>query len=89
MNAMAQRGAWTPEKVRQRIRVSMLVKRLQDSALGKLKDREGQIIELPEGQRRAIEILLKKTLPDLSSIDATVKGDAAHPLVISSADGHL
>jgi hypothetical protein len=33
--------------------------------------------------------LLKKTLPDLSSIDATHKGDSAHPLVISSSDGAL
>jgi hypothetical protein len=71
---MAQRGAWTPQKVRDRIRVSMLMKRLQDSALGRLKDKDGNIIELPDGQRRAIEILLKKTLPDLQSIEATVAG---------------
>ena len=78
---MAQRGAWTPDKVRQRIRVSMLTRRLQDHALGKL--------EMTDSQRKATEVLLKKTLPDLSSIDATVKGDATHPLVISSSDGAL
>lgn len=78
---MAQRGAWTPQKVRDRIRVALLTKRLQDHALGKL--------EMTDSQRRATEILLKKTLPDLQSIDATVKGDAAHPLIISRADGNL
>ena len=86
---MAQRGAWTPDKVRQRIRVSMLMRRLQDTALGRLKDKEGNIIELPDGQRKAIEILLKKSLPDLSSVDMTHKGDPAHPLMISSTDGNL
>jgi hypothetical protein len=89
MDVMAQRGAWTPDKVRQRIKVSMLMNRLQKGALGQLKDREGNFIELPDSQRRAIEILLNKTLPNLSSIDATHKGDSAHPLVISSSDGAL
>jgi hypothetical protein len=86
---MAQRGAWTPQKVRDRIRVSMLVNRLEKDALGKLKDHEGNPMILADGQRRSIEILLRKTLADLSSVDATHKGDAAHPLVISSTDGGL
>jgi hypothetical protein len=58
----------------------MLMKRLQDSALGRLKDKEGNIIELPEGQRKAIEILLRKTLPDLQSIAATVEGSNGGPV---------
>lgn len=78
---MAQRGAWTPQKVRDRIRVSMLTKRLQDHALGKL--------EMTDSQRKATEILLKKTLPDMQSIEATHKGDANHPVVISTVDGKL
>jgi hypothetical protein len=86
---MTVKGAWTPDKVRQRIKVGVLTKRLQDSALGVLKDREGNIIELPEGQRKAIEILLKKTLPDLQSVEATVRGDAEHPIMITATDGRL
>jgi len=78
---MTVRGAWTPEKVRQRIRVGVLQKRLQDHALGKL--------DMTDSQRRAIEILLKKTLPDLQSIEATHKGDAANPIVISTIDSKL
>lgn len=50
--------AWTPQKVRDRIRTGLLVHRLQRQALGKL--------ELTAAQQKATEILLKKTLPDLS-----------------------
>jgi len=78
---MALKGAWTPDKVRQRIRVSMLTKRLQDHAIGKL--------EMTDSQRKATEILLKKTLPDLSAVDSTIRGDAAAPIMISSTDGSL
>jgi len=44
----------------------LLTKRLQDHALGKLG--------MTESQRKAIEVLLKKTLPDLQSIEATIGG---------------
>jgi len=78
---VTQRGAWTPQKVRDRIKVGVLIQRLTDHMLGKL--------ELSQTQIRAAEILLKKSVPDLQSIDATVKGDSAHPLVISNPDGKL
>jgi hypothetical protein len=71
---MAQRGAWTPQKVRDRIRVSMLVKRLTDHVVGKN--------EMSQTQLKAAEILLKKSLPDLSSVDATLRGDADAPLAL-------
>ncbi len=50
--------AW-PSNVRERIRTSMLVNRLTDHALGKVK--------MVPSQVKAIEILLRKTLPDLQS----------------------
>ena len=78
---MARTGAWTPQKVRDRIRVALLTKRLQDHALGKL--------EITDSQRRATEILLKKTLPDLQAIEATHKGDAANPIVVTATDSRL
>lgn len=80
-NAPQHGRPWTPEKVRQRIKVALLSKRLQDHALGKL--------EMTDSQRRATEILLKKTLPDLQSVEATLKGDAMHPIHITSTDGSL
>lgn len=72
---------WTPEKVRQRIKVALLSKRLEDHALGKL--------DMTDSQRRATEVLLKKTLPDLQSVDTTIHGDAARPVVLSIIDGNL
>ena len=56
----ARNRTWTPEIVRQRIKTSMLINRLQQQALGEL--------ELEPGQQRAIEILLRKTLPDLLGV---------------------
>jgi hypothetical protein len=32
---------------------------------------------------------LRKSLPDLQTIETTLRGDADHPLMISSADGQL
>jgi hypothetical protein len=49
---------------RQKIQTSMLVNRLQDHALG--------IIELTAPQIRSIEILLRKTAPDLTAMSLDV-----------------
>lgn len=58
---MAQRGAWTPDKVRERIQTSMLTKRLTDHALGKC--------EMTQTQVTAALGLLRKSLPDLTSVE--------------------
>jgi hypothetical protein len=52
---------WTPEIVRQRIRTSMLLRRLTDHVLGK--------VEMAPSQVTAGLGLLKKTLPDLASVE--------------------
>ena len=56
-------GGW-PVEVRQRIKTSMLINRLTDHAVGK--------VDLQSTQVKAIEILLRKTLPDLSQIEGTI-----------------
>lgn len=53
--------AWTPEKVRQRIRTGLLTRRLTDHALGKQ--------DMSATQVAAALGLLKKTLPDLSATE--------------------
>lgn len=63
-------GKLHQEDVRRKIQTSQLVNRLTDHALG--------LIELENSQVRAIEILLKKTIPDLSSIEHS--GDAENPM---------
>ena len=52
--------------VRDKIRTSQLINRLRDHALGK--------VELTNTQVRAIEVLLKKSLPDLSAVEMTGEG---------------
>src|SRR5262249_45554976 len=61
-----------PDYVREKIRASQLINRLQNCALGK--------IELTMPQIRAIEILLRKCLPDLAHTDISV--DAPHRYVV-------
>jgi hypothetical protein len=58
------------DEVRARIQTSQLVNRLTDHALGK--------IELTNTQVRSIEILLKKSIPDLQSVELT--GDPENPV---------
>ena len=70
-----------PEEVREKIRTSQLVNRLYAFINGK--------IELTPHQVTAALGLIRKTMPDLQSIDTTVKGDKSQPLMISHPDGKL
>ncbi len=58
------------DEVRAKIKTSQLINRLENHALGKL--------ELSKTQIKAIEVLIRKTLPDLSAV--TLKGDPDNPL---------
>lgn len=60
------------DEVRAKIQSSQLINRLTDHALGKL--------ELSPTQVRSIEILLKKTIPDLSAVQHS--GDEDNPVAI-------
>lgn len=56
--AATKRNAMWIEQTRQKVQASQLINRLQDHVLG--------TVELSATQVRAAEILLKKTLPDLT-----------------------
>lgn len=56
--AATKRNAMWIEATRQKVQASQLINRLQDHVLGE--------VELSATQVRAAEILLKKTLPDLT-----------------------
>lgn len=58
------------DEVRTKIQTSQLINRLQEHALGD--------VELTPTRIKAIEVLLKKTLPDLSATEIT--GDPESPL---------
>lgn len=61
------------EQTRAAIQTSQLVKRLQNYALAE------NDVEIDAGRLKAIEVLLRKSLPDLSAI--TLSGDADNPLM--------
>lgn len=58
------------DETRKKIQTSQLINRLTDHAFGK--------VELDNSQVRSIEILLKKSLPDLAQMTHT--GDADQPM---------
>jgi hypothetical protein len=60
------------DMVRDKIQANQLINRLESHALGE--------VELSQTQIKAIEILLKKTLPDLSAVEHT--GDEENPVVV-------
>ena len=73
------------EQTREAIKTTQLVKRLQNYALGlpeaNAADEDAAPVELDAGKLKAIEILLRKSLPDLSAI--TLSGDADKPLAFT------
>jgi hypothetical protein len=77
----ARKHLYHPEEVREKIKTSQLVNRLNKYINGK--------IHMEKSQVTAALGLLKKTLPDLSSIEATHKGDPAHPIMVSQTDSNL
>lgn len=66
-------------KTREKIQTSQLINRLQNHALSE------EVTELKPSQLKAIEILLKKSLPDLQSTELT--GDTDAPLNIKVITG--
>lgn len=57
----ATKGAQYNERFRARVKATLLAKRLQDHALG--------FVEMTATQIRAAEILLRKAVPDLASVE--------------------
>lgn len=83
----ARNRTWTPDVVRQRIRVQELVNRLEAFALGTKLN--GQVVVLTPDRIKAIEVLLRKTLPDLSTTELkTAPPPAVAPIIcIGFANG--
>lgn len=65
------------EQTRSAIQTTQLVKRLQCFALGE-KDDAGNAVDLDPNKLKAIEVLLRKSLPDLSSV--VLSGDDENPI---------
>jgi hypothetical protein len=63
------------EDVRLKIQASQLINVLQKYALGESE------YEIPMGRLKAIEVLLRKSLPDLSAVSMEVGGKEGAPAV--------
>lgn len=69
------------QRTREKIQTSQLINRLMDNANG--------AVELTSGQIKSIEILLRKSLPDLSSVEYHGPAeDGAFIHRIELVDGH-
>lgn len=77
MNTAAKLNPRHQQLIRDKINAALLVEKLQQCALDGL--------ELTSQQMKAIEILLKKSVPDLQSIEMT--GDAEAPVVLKVITG--
>lgn len=64
------------DEIRAKIQASQLINRLTDHALGK--------VELSSTQVRAIEVLLKKSVPDLTAVDINANVSADTRLIIET-----
>ena len=71
--ARTKRNAMLIDEARQKIRTTQLINRLQDHGLGK--------VEMLPTQVKAIEILLRKSVPDLATV--THQGPDGGPLTVS------
>ncbi len=60
------------DKTREKIRTSQLLNRLHAYALSEDDPQSGKPVELSSTQVKAIEVLLKKSLPDLQSIEGSM-----------------
>jgi len=69
------------DDVRLKIKTSQLVNRLQNFALCELDPKTGNPQEIDPIRLKAIEILLRKSLPDLSAVSLTGKDDG--PIEVS------
>lgn len=68
-------GSRHQDDVRRKIQASQLINRLTDHAFDR--------VELSASQIKAIEILLKKSIPDLASVELT--GDPEQPVRLEFA----
>jgi hypothetical protein len=75
-------GRLHQEDVRSKIQVSQLINVLTDQALGNTP-------ELPASRMKAIEILLRKSLPDLSAVELTGAGGGPVRVAASPLDERI
>lgn len=77
------------DQTRSKIKTVHLIKRLQDHIFSERDPQSGQIVKLDPSQIKAIEILLRKTLPDLSAIEANMNVQVSHDEAVKEIENIL
>ncbi len=75
----ARLRAYHQDEIRTKIQASQLVNRLTDHVFGK--------VEMSPTQVRAAEVLLKKSVPDLSAVE--LSGDDANPVAVKMIERRI
>ena len=74
------------DATREKIRTTQLVKRLTAHALGEKDPQSKKVVMLTATQVRAIEILLRKTIPDLQAIQGDMAIRLTHEQMLDELD---
>lgn len=77
------------EQTRSKIKTTQLIKRLQYHIFNEKDPQSGEVVRLDPSQIKAIEILLRKTLPDLSSIEGNVNVSVSHDDAVKQIENIL
>lgn len=77
------------EQTRSKIKTIHLIKRLQAHIFEEKDPQSGKVVKLDPSQIKAIEILLRKTLPDLSSIEGNVNVTVSHDDAVKQIENIL
>lgn len=74
----AKKRNWVDPRTREKIRTTQIVNRLQRFALGQMEPNKTKQVEMTPAQVKAAQVLINKTLPDLSSSEI-VQYEADNP----------
>lgn len=74
------------ENTRRRIQCTQLIKRLQMFAFGEKDPLTGQTMKMDSNQLKAIEILLRKAMPDLSAVEGSMTVQVNHDQAIKEIE---
>lgn len=74
------------DRTREKIRTSQLLNRLHAYALSENDPQTQQVVKLEAGQVKAIEILLRKSMPDLSQVEGTLEHNVRSVEELSDAE---
>lgn len=84
--AARKRKVLHDDRTREKIRTSQLLNRLHAYALNESDPQTKKPVKLEPGQVKAIEILLRKSMPDLSQVEGTLEHNVRTAEELSDAE---